>query len=76
MTASSFVLATGDATIHGFRLVDGDLVPVEGAERSLSTPDGAEVGSRLMDARSSRPSAAATSSPPSQSAWTGCSASR
>jgi 6-phosphogluconolactonase len=39
-----FVLATGDATIHGFRLIDGDLVPVDGAVRTLSTPDGAQVG--------------------------------
>jgi len=39
-----FVLNTGDATIEGFRLVDGDLIPVEGATRSLSTPDGAQVG--------------------------------
>ena len=39
-----FVLATGDATIQGFRLVDGDLVPVDGAKRTLSTPDGAQVG--------------------------------
>jgi 6-phosphogluconolactonase len=39
-----FVLATGDATIRGYRLVDGDLVPVEGAMRALSTPDGAQVG--------------------------------
>jgi 6-phosphogluconolactonase len=39
-----FVLTTGDATIRGFRLVDGDLVPVDGAVRSLSTPDGAQVG--------------------------------
>jgi 6-phosphogluconolactonase len=39
-----FVLATGDATIHGFRLVDGDLVPLGGATRSLSTPDGAQIG--------------------------------
>ena len=39
-----FVLATGDATIKGFRLIDGDLVPVEGAMKSLSTPDGAQVG--------------------------------
>jgi 6-phosphogluconolactonase (cycloisomerase 2 family) len=39
-----FVLATGDATIHGFRLIDGDLVPVDGAVRKLSTPDGAQVG--------------------------------
>ena len=39
-----FVLATGDARIDGFRLVDGDLVPVEGASRSLSTPDGAQIG--------------------------------
>jgi 6-phosphogluconolactonase (cycloisomerase 2 family) len=39
-----FVLATGDATIHGFRLVDGDLVPVAGGVRSLSTPDGAQIG--------------------------------
>lgn len=39
-----FVLATGDARIDGFRLADGDLVPVEGASRSLSTPDGAQIG--------------------------------
>jgi 6-phosphogluconolactonase len=39
-----FVLATGDARIDGFRLVDGDLVPVEGASRSLSTRDGAQIG--------------------------------
>ena len=39
-----FVLATGDATIRGFRLIDGDLVPVEGAMKALSTPDGAQVG--------------------------------
>jgi len=39
-----FVLATGDATIHGFRLIDGDLVPVEGTVRTLSTPDGAQIG--------------------------------
>jgi 6-phosphogluconolactonase (cycloisomerase 2 family) len=39
-----YVLATGDATIHGFRLVDGDLVPVDGGMRSLSTPDGAQIG--------------------------------
>jgi 6-phosphogluconolactonase len=39
-----FVLTTGDAAIHGYRLVDGDLVPVDGAMRSLSTPDGAQVG--------------------------------
>jgi 6-phosphogluconolactonase len=39
-----FVLATGDATIHGFRLVDGDLVPVDGAVRTLSSPDGAQIG--------------------------------
>jgi 6-phosphogluconolactonase (cycloisomerase 2 family) len=38
------VLATGDARIDGFRLVDGDLVPIEGASRSLSTPDGAQIG--------------------------------
>src|SRR6476661_1542526 len=38
------VLSTGDATIQHFRLVDGDLVPVEGAKRTLSTPDGAQVG--------------------------------
>jgi 6-phosphogluconolactonase len=38
------VLTTGDATIHGFRLVDGDLVPVDGAVRTLSTSDGAQVG--------------------------------
>jgi 6-phosphogluconolactonase (cycloisomerase 2 family) len=38
------VLSTGDATIQIFRLVDGDLVPVDGAKRSLSTPDGAQVG--------------------------------
>ena len=39
-----YVLATGDATIHGYRLVDGDLVPVDGGMRSLSTPDGAQLG--------------------------------
>jgi 6-phosphogluconolactonase len=39
-----FVLNTGDATISGFRLADGDLVPVDGATRPLSTPDGAQVG--------------------------------
>jgi len=38
------VLSTGDATIQMFRLVDGDLVPIEGAKRTLSTPDGAQVG--------------------------------
>ncbi|HEX6263829.1 MAG TPA: beta-propeller fold lactonase family protein [Actinomycetota bacterium] len=39
-----FVLATGDARIDGFRLMDGDLVPVEGASKALSTPDGAQIG--------------------------------
>ena len=39
-----YALATGDAMIRGFRLVDGDLVPIEGATRALSTPDGAQVG--------------------------------
>jgi 6-phosphogluconolactonase len=39
-----YVLNTGDATITGFRLVDGDLVPIDGATKSLSTPDGAQVG--------------------------------
>jgi 6-phosphogluconolactonase (cycloisomerase 2 family) len=39
-----FVLNTGDATIKGFRLVDGDLIPIEGATRPLSGPDGAQVG--------------------------------
>ena len=39
-----FVLNTGDATIEGFRLVGGDLVPVDGATKPLSTPDGAQVG--------------------------------
>jgi 6-phosphogluconolactonase len=39
-----FVLNTGDAAINGFRLVDGDLVPIDGATRALSTPDGAQVG--------------------------------
>jgi len=39
-----FVLNTGDATISGFRLVDGDLVPIDGGMRPLSTPDGAQVG--------------------------------
>ena len=39
-----FVLATGEARIDGFRLVDGDLVPIEGASMSLSTPDGAQIG--------------------------------
>jgi 6-phosphogluconolactonase len=38
------VLATGDAMIRGFRLVEGDLVPVEGAGVALSTPDGAQIG--------------------------------
>jgi len=39
-----YVLATGDARIEGFRLVDGDLVPIEGGSMALSTPDGAQVG--------------------------------
>ena len=39
-----FVLATGDARIDGFRLIDGELVPIDGASRALSTPDGAQVG--------------------------------
>jgi 6-phosphogluconolactonase len=39
-----FVLATGDAGINGFRLIDGDLVPIEGSMAALSTPDGAQVG--------------------------------
>jgi 6-phosphogluconolactonase len=39
-----FVLNTGDAAIKGFRLVDGDLIPVEGTMRALSTPDGAQIG--------------------------------
>jgi 6-phosphogluconolactonase (cycloisomerase 2 family) len=39
-----FVLATGDARIDGFRLVDGDLVPIEGASGELATPDGAQIG--------------------------------
>jgi 6-phosphogluconolactonase len=39
-----FVLNTGDAMIKGFRLVDGDLVPLDGGTRPLSTPDGAQVG--------------------------------
>jgi 6-phosphogluconolactonase len=39
-----FVLGTGDATIMGFRLIDGDLVPIEGGTRALSTPDGAQIG--------------------------------
>ena len=38
------MLTTGDTTIRGFRLVDGDLVPVDGAVGTLSTPDGAQVG--------------------------------
>lgn len=38
------VLVTGEAMIKGFRLIDGDLVPIEGASRALSTPDGAQVG--------------------------------
>ncbi|HEU4356124.1 MAG TPA: beta-propeller fold lactonase family protein, partial [Actinomycetota bacterium] len=38
-----YVLATGDATLYGYRLVEGDLLPVEGAMRTLSTPDGAQV---------------------------------
>jgi len=39
-----YVLATGDARINGFRLIDGDLVPIEGASMALSTPDGAQIG--------------------------------
>ena len=39
-----YVLATGDATLYGYRLVDGDLVPIGGAMRTLSTPDGAQIG--------------------------------
>ena len=39
-----YVLATGDARINGFRLIDGDLVPIEGGSMALSTPDGAQVG--------------------------------
>lgn len=39
-----FVLATGDARIDGFRLIDGDLAEVEGSPMGLSTPDGAQVG--------------------------------
>ena len=39
-----FVLATGDARINGFRLIDGDLVPIDGGSAALSTPDGAQVG--------------------------------
>jgi 6-phosphogluconolactonase (cycloisomerase 2 family) len=39
-----YVLATGDARINGFRLTDGDLVPIEGASMALSTRDGAQVG--------------------------------
>lgn len=39
-----YVLATGDARVNGFRLIDGDLVPIEGASMALSTPDGAQVG--------------------------------
>jgi 6-phosphogluconolactonase len=39
-----YVLATGDARINGFRLIDGDLVPIEGSSMALSTPDGAQVG--------------------------------
>jgi 6-phosphogluconolactonase len=39
-----FVLGTGDARIDGFHLVDGELVPIEGASRELSTPDGAQIG--------------------------------
>lgn len=39
-----YVLATGDAVVRGFRLVEGDLVPVDGAMAALSTPDGAQIG--------------------------------
>jgi 6-phosphogluconolactonase (cycloisomerase 2 family) len=39
-----FVLATGDARINGFRLVEGDLAPIDGASGELSTPDGAQIG--------------------------------
>ena len=35
-----FVLTTGDAMVRGFRLVEGDLVPIDGASATLSTPDG------------------------------------
>jgi 6-phosphogluconolactonase len=45
-----FVLTTSDAAIHGFRLVDGDLVPVDGGTRSLSTPDGTERGADKLSA--------------------------
>jgi 6-phosphogluconolactonase (cycloisomerase 2 family) len=31
-----FVLSTGDASIAGFRLVDGDLVPLDGAKATLA----------------------------------------
>ena len=39
-----YVLATEDATLYGYRLVDGDLAPIEGSMRTLSTPDGAQIG--------------------------------
>ena len=39
-----FVLTTGDATIHGVRLIDGELVPIDGATRALSTADCAQIG--------------------------------
>ena len=39
----------------GFRLIDGDLVPVEGASnRTLSTPDGAQVGLHARRSRAHR----------------------
>src|SRR6476659_7395292 len=39
-----FVLTTGDAMITGFRLVEGDLVPIDGASKPLATPDGGLLG--------------------------------
>lgn len=39
-----YVLATGDARVNGFRLIDDDLVPIDGSSMGLSTPDGAQLG--------------------------------
>ncbi len=39
-----FVLATGDGTIEGFRLIDDDVVVIDAPARALSTPDGAQIG--------------------------------
>jgi 6-phosphogluconolactonase len=48
-----YVLVTGDAMIRGFRLLDGDLVPLEGGTRALSTPTARRSGSPPIAVRSS-----------------------